>query len=173
MKKLYAFLFLFVLCFTGCVVKPLSIQKPSDTNLEFWITQEVTLEDFEGYREKYGWFGANEFYGTGYEPTMSEDNEQIDPESCVTYLVTKYPDYSSPNAAVTRIYITDPNVTFYGLSLRSTAEEIKETMEGLGYEYGYQRADVWATKGNVTFLFHGEEYIRITAAVTNRENIIF
>ncbi len=145
---------------------------PGSTWLEFWITQEVTLSDFEQYQEKYGWFGANEFYGTGYVPTMSEDNAQIDPEYCVKYLVTSYPDYSSSKLAVTQITITDPSVTVYGLTMASPREELIATMEGLDYTTKEQGEELWAKKGNITFRFHAE-YIRIVATVTNKEGIIF
>ncbi len=161
-----------VLCLTGCEKKAIFMQKPENTNLEFWITQEVTLSDFEGYQEKYGWFGANEFYGRGYEPTMSENNEQIDPEHYVKYLVTSYPDYSSSRLAVTQITITDPSVTVYGLTMGSSREEIVSTMEALGYTTGQQGEELWVKKDNVTFRFHAE-YIRIFATVTNKWGIVF
>ncbi len=169
MKKIFWIAILFVFCFVGCAGT--SIPRPEDANLEFWITQEVTLEDFEGYQENYGWFGAHEYYGKGYEPTMSETNEQIDPEYCVKYKVTNYPDYSSSKLAVTGITITDPTITFYGLSLTSTHEEIIKTMEGLGYTVD-DEVYLCAQKGSVEFRFH-DTSIHIVAEVTNKYGIIF
>lgn len=172
MRKFWLPLILTAFCFTGCVSGLDSTETPEDTNLEFWITQEVTLSDFEGYQEKYGWFGANEFYGKGYEPTMDENNEQIDPEYCVKYLVTNYPDYASPKLAVTQISITDPSVTFYGLRLTSSEEEIKSTMQELDYEVSESGNEICAEKGRVTFRF-SEVSIFIVAKVTNHTGIIF
>ena len=63
------------------------------TNLEFWIAENVDDVDFSKYQIKYGMMGGTEYYGTGYVPTVDEYGQQIDPEHCVIYTVTSYPDY--------------------------------------------------------------------------------
>ena len=103
---------------------------------------------------------------------MDENNEQIDPEYCVKYLVTNYPDYASPKLAVTQISITDPSITFYGLRLTSSEEEITSTMQELGYEVSKSDYEICAEKGDVTFRF-SETTIFIVAKVTNYTGIIF
>ena len=84
-------------------------RKPSRpvTNLEFWIGENVDEVDFSGFQEKYGLFGGREYYGTDYVPTFDEDGMTIDPEHCVIYTVTSYPDYSSNEQHITGITITD------------------------------------------------------------------
>ena len=47
--------------------------KPSDTNLAFWITQDVSRIDFSHYEEITGWFGARQYYGHGYHSTIDSD----------------------------------------------------------------------------------------------------
>ena len=46
---------LLLFCFSGCGAK--TIDKPTDTNLEFWITEDVTDFDFSNYYSVPGWFG--------------------------------------------------------------------------------------------------------------------
>ena len=53
-------LVLILICLGGCGSK--TIDKPADTNLEFWITEDVTAFDFSGYYSVPGWFGASEYY---------------------------------------------------------------------------------------------------------------
>ncbi len=174
MKKLFLLNILLIVAlvvFSGCGY--IYVATPEDTNLEFWITQRVAWEDFDGHAENYGWFGAREFYGTGYIPTEVEGSNQIDPEYCVKYLVTSYPDYSSNKLAVTGIEITDPQITFYGLTLNSTEEQITQTMQKLGYKMGEEGTMLCAYKGNVRFRFSIGKSISINAGVSNRFGIVF
>ena len=79
------------------------------TNLEYWIADSVDRMDFATHQEKFGLMGGREFYGKGYMPTEGENGEQTDPEHCVIYTVTSYPDYISNKRCVTQIYIhADP-----------------------------------------------------------------
>jgi hypothetical protein len=84
--------------------------------------------DFSDYQEKFGLMGGREYYGSGYIPTTNENGEQIDPEHCVIYTVTSYPDYSSGKSHITRIAITDPAVELFGLTLNSSKNDIKVTL---------------------------------------------
>jgi len=78
-----------------------------NTNLEFWIAENVDDVDFLNYQMKYGMMGGKMYYGTGYVPTLDEYNQQVDPEQCVIYTVTSYPDYVNKTQHITRIEITD------------------------------------------------------------------
>ena len=98
MRNLFILLLAAILCFSGYTT-----EKPNDnindlsqplTNLEFWIAQNVDNVDWSKYQEKYGIMGGREFYGTGYTLTLDESGQQVDPEHCVIYTVTSYPDYS-------------------------------------------------------------------------------
>lgn len=143
-----------------------------DHDLEFWITENVDDFDFSGHQPKYGIMGGYEYYGTGYVPTIGEDGQQVDPEHCVIYTITNYPDYSSNSLCVTRIEITDPAVTVYGLSLSSTADEIKSVMTAEGFTITGNDTAIRAEKGNIRFTF-SRHSIMISAEVTNRLGIIY
>lgn len=143
------------------------------TNLEFWIGENVDDFDFSGYQEKYGLFGGREYYGTGYVPTFDEDGMTIDPEQCVIYTVTAFPDYSSQKKAVTSIYITDPSVEFYGISLNSSHKEFDKLMKKQGFKITDTSAIPRTAKhGKYTVTFT-QKYIRISVDVSNLLGIQF
>ena len=141
-------------------------------DLEFWIAENVDDFDFSSYQAKYGIMGGREYYGTGYGPTLDEDGQQIDPEHCVVYTVTNYPDYSSNSRHVTRIEITDPAVTVYGLSLSSSAEEIRATMTAEGFTVTGSDTALRAERDNFLFTF-SKDKITIRAEVTNHFGIVY
>ena len=143
MKKLVAFIMVLILIFSMCACN--NTQLPDDdnkqtqsennqqtqnnnlsqpiTNLEFWIAENVDDVDFSKYQIKYGMMGGTEYYGTGYVPTVDEYGQQVDPEHCVIYTVTSYPDYANKEQHITHIYITDPQIEFYGITLNSSFED--------------------------------------------------
>ena len=133
-----------------------------ETNLEFWITENVDDVDFSDYEPRFGLMGGKEYYGSGYIPTTDENGEQVDPEECVIYTVTSYPDYASRKQHITRISITDPAINVYGLTINSTWSEISSTMKKEGFKpkgSGY-------VKGKVYIDFSSME-IHIRVDVTN------
>lgn len=148
-----------------------SLSEP-ETNLEFWIAENVDDVDFSSYQQRYGLFGGYEYYGTGYTPTTDADGQQIDPEHCVIYTVTSYPDYSSGKQHITRISITDPAVKVYGLTINSSAEDIKRAMENEGFTVEETAGGIKAEKGDFRFSF-SENSITIAVNVTNKLGIIF
>ena len=146
----------------------------TEKSLEFQICENVDDVDFSKYVQRYGLVGGREYYGTGYYPTMDENGQQIDPEKCVIYTVTSYPDYADNTRCITGITITDPDVTVYGLSIDSPEETIKSVMKSNGFELvdtGSQYS-VSFGKDDVTFVF-SEGRISIIAKVTNKNNIVF
>ena len=142
-------------------------------NLEFWIGENVDAVDFSAYQEKYGMFGGREYYGMGYLPTINESGEQVDPEHCVIYTVTSYPDYADKEQHVTHIYITDPNVSFYGISLNSSFEEFECSIKSLGFSITHANENSrTAEKGKYSVTIT-KEWIRIRVEVENRDGIVF
>ena len=143
------------------------------TNLEFWIGENVDDFDFSAYQEKYGLFGGNEYYGAGYVPTIDENGEQVDPERCVIYTVTSYPDYSDKEQHITGIYITDPDISFYGVSLNSSFAEFEDMMQRQGFELTSSNENHrTASKGKYSITIT-KEWIRIRVEVENKYGIVF
>ena len=119
-------------------------------------------------------FGGNMYYGTGYVPTLDENEQQVDPEHCVIYTVTSYPDYMNKAQHITRIEITDPEIELYGLSINSSKEDIKNVMEEQGFTVIEGEYGITAEKGKFTFDFNKRSNsITIRVEVTNRSGIVF
>ena len=185
MKKIVAFVFSLVLVFSLCACSDRREQEANDlqastttiekpiTDLEFWIAENVDAVDFSRYQVKYGMMGGTEYYGTGYIPTLDENGEQVDPDHCVIYTVTSYPDYSNKEQHVTGIYITDPNIKVYGITLNSSFEEFERCIAEQGFEITssneYHRT---ASKGKYSISIT-KEYIMIRVEVENSKGIIF
>ncbi len=171
MKRIIICLMLLVslILITSCSTSKL--KRPDDTNLEFWITDRVNEDTFKKYTERYGIMGGREYYGSNYEPIITEDNEQLDPEYYVIYTVTAYPDYSSNKNHITRISFNDPLVYVYGLTIDSSYEDIYNKMTELGFKADTERKGVF-TKGKFRFMFNDKE-IYIDVDVTNHFGIVF
>ena len=168
MKKFIILLISAILLLPSCTARPIE----PEHDLEFWITQNVDDFDFSSYQQKYGIMGGWEYYGTGYVPTLDENCQQVDPEHCVIYTVTNYPDYSSNSLCITRITITDPAVKVYGLSMTSTHEEIRSTMITEGFTVTESGTALKTEKDNLRFTF-SKDAITISAEVTNLFGIIY
>lgn len=183
MKKLFALLFVLMLVFSLCAcddfqspdenqTKNNDLPKP-DTNLEFWIGENVDNVDFSKYQEKYGLVGGREYYGTGYAPTLDEYQRQIDPEHCVIYTVTSYPDYSDEEQHITDIYITDPDIEFYGISLNSSFEDFEHKMIEQGFSITGSNGNYRTAEKDKFSITITKEGIRIQVEVENKLGIVF
>ena len=160
MKKRLIILPLLALSLTSCG-KYLS--RPEDTNLEYWITERVTLEKAleQGCTNIGGMFGGSRFLGSNYQ-MIEDENGKHKPEIHVIYTITGYPDTTNQKA-ITEIDITDPNVTVYGLTMDSSKEEIAKRMKELNFK---NIEDNSYMKNNCTFRFN-EKGINISAEVSN------
>lgn len=175
MKKFVILLavFLLILGMGGCAADDSGGFSRPETNLEFWIAENVDGVDFSDFQENYGMFGGHEYYGTGYVPTIDENGQQIAPAHCVLYTVTSYPDYSDKAQHVTGIFITDPKIEFYGISLHSSFEDFETCIQKQGFEITASTATSrTAEKGRCSITF-ADEWIRIRVEVTNKEGILF
>ncbi len=170
MKKLLV-LFLSLVCVLSLVGCGNKVSNPN-TNLEFWILDNVEDVDFSKYNEKVGLMGGRQYYGTGYNPTDVPFGYHENPEPFVLYTVTPYPDYSNKSSYITGIYITDPSVSFYGLSVNSTREDIDYILTSNGFEIKSEEENcVVYSKDDLTFTFYSDTII-IDAKVSNIWNLM-
>ncbi len=97
--------------------------KPTETELAFWITEDVGQVDFSEYERRPVFMDGIEYFRKGYKEGDSE---------YVSYLVTPYPTYADGGSFVTRINVTDPNVKILGgLTITSTVAEWDRVLRGL------------------------------------------
>lgn len=160
-----------------------SMEEGGETTLEFWIGEKVNDYDWSSHDEIYGWFGAREYLGTGYKKSYSDYyQEDMKPKHYVSYIVSSYPDESSPDSCITRIDITDPTVKVYGLTTNSTLEEFTEKFSSLGFTVSdvgstgkVKRADrdgVWVSF-SLEFSEEKPAEFSIQAETTNVNGIIY
>ena len=167
-----------VLPFTAalCGCSTFYLKKPSDTNLEFWITERVETQKLKDKDCTLlpGWFGAEEYLDHRYVADTSGEMAKA-PAVHVTYLLSGYPD-AKDKWAVTRIHITDPEITVYGLTMQSTHTEIEDRMVDMTDEFRYSEVNdvqhVSFHVGKCVFDFSSAE-IRIAVPTTNEEGIIY
>ena len=186
--------FLLMTCLTSCnimdgllgVYYSLNIpnkDRDKETTLDFWICENVDDYDWSGHDEIFGWFGASEFLGKRYRLTYNEEEQRYEkPKFYVSYVVTNYPDYSSPSSCVTRIDITDPTVKVYGLTTKSTLLEFIEVFSDLGYDISKEGSNadgyIKAEKNGITFYrVPGNDerptMIKIRAYISNMYGIMY
>ena len=117
--------------------------------------------------------GGREFYGTGYTPTLDEYGQQVDPEYCVIYTITSYPDYSDKPQHVTSIYITDPAIEVYGLTLNSGFDEFESVLTGEGFVVTGSNENYFSAQKGKFSVFIENECIRIRVEVENKTGMVF
>ena len=158
--------------------------KPENTSLDLWILQDTEKIDLSEYESIPGWFGAEEVYGKGYESVFVPGEGFADPEHCVKYLISAWPDYSDGGEFVTQITITDPNVTFFGLTSESPREDFDRILTEKGFTHedntdrldpGVEYKEGWHNRlYSITLAKRdGKCIVIFNAPVTNRNNIIF
>lgn len=166
---------------------PNSLKKPfmpENTSLDLWILQDTEALDLSDYESIPGYFGAEEIYGKGYERVFVPGEDFADPEHCVKYLISAWPDYSDGGEFVTQITITDPAVTFFGLTAESPREDFDRILTKKGFTHedntenldpGTEYKEVWYNRlYSITLVKRdGKCIVIFNAPVTNRSNIIF
>lgn len=169
-----------LLSLSSCSVGKKVPEMPKDTNLEFWITQDVSGTDFSKHHEIIGWFGARQYYGSGYQPVFDENGYEADPEYYVKYLITAWPDYADGGSYITLIEFNDPKVTVYGLTVDSSFDEFEHIFAEMGYEISKEGSDhfesITASKNGIAFILesvNGRRKFSIEAEVTNKEGIVY
>ncbi len=152
-------------------------QKPMDSELAFWITQDVASVDFSSYRSESYLLGAVE-----YTPATDEEGGS----GRVAYLVSAYPDYADGGKFVTRIRITDTKIKVLGgLTITASVAEWSAALRKLRFDMvegadpldsGTEYKEVWISRDgklSVTLIKGTAGYaMYIYAAVTNREGLI-
>lgn len=136
--------------------------RPEDTALEYWICDDVSEVDWSGHDQVPGWFGASEFLGKGYR--LNEYGER--PPVRVSYVVGFLSDEADGWSFVTKIDITDPAVTVYGLTVNSDFREFRRVMESMGYEVETVSEEyIRAVRDDFTFTLTAGDSPELTVSV--------
>lgn len=139
---LCAILILFCGCSTDEI--PEIPERPEDTNLEFWLLDDVDDYDWEGHYH-YVLGSAESFlesyWGTGYEPAIESNGVKVPPKHCVSYSTKYLHTANGARKVISAISITDPAVTVYGLTANSTFEEFDTVFQEMGYKIKIEKDD--------------------------------
>lgn len=182
MKKLLAVIaipiILSIFILASCADKAVekNLAKPDDTTLEFWITQKVSEVDFSDHYQVHDVFGAYMYYGYGYQPVHVDGDYFAPPDYCVMYTVSGYPDASNDFTHITRIDITDPTVSIYGINCDSTFDEFDKAFTELGCDIIDNEKIHTANYGKTSIdlkKFDSYNCIVISVKVTNKYGIMF
>ena len=112
------------LMFSSCGSE--KIEKPEDTNLEYWLLDKPNKKEWTKLRSDY-------YLAAKYEPVFDEDGKASAPEHAVIYYIDNYPISEIGLKRIDGIVITDPNVYVWGLTINSTKEEALEVLSELGF----------------------------------------
>ncbi len=138
MKKLIALMLLictFTFLLSSCGGnKKVTIEKPEDTSLERWLFEKPDTENWTEIESNY-W--ERSYLAPGYELVVGDQGYK---ENCVIYGTARFPLYELGVHKIIGIYISDPEVTLWGLTMNSTHEQSMEVMTKLGFvEVIYQK----------------------------------
>ena len=145
-----------VLMFSSCAGE--KIDKPEDTNLDYWIgdtlnTNEVTLLEELPTSDLY--------LDSKYEPIIDVEGNFSKPEHCVVYYYSNYPlaDLGIVKR-ISRIEITDPAVNVWGFTINSTKEEVVSILKKNGFtDIRRNYNDIVADNGRYRVVFRQGESI--------------
>ena len=159
MKKIIALTLLlctFALLLSSCGGnKDVKIEKPEDTNLEYWLLDSPNKREWTKLYED---ILGGTYLANGYEAVLNESDNLLypkhAPEHSVIYSTENYPIEEIGIKKITGIYITDPEIYVWGLTVNSTREEVVEVMEKMGFEERHLGSDIYVgDKGQYTVIF--------------------
>lgn len=159
-------------------------EMPDSEGIDYWICDKFTEKDEAECQELYDIMGARRFANPKYKLLVDSEEDYIYsrlPDHHVAYIVTPYPDYSDykeNGSFVTEIWITDPEVSLFGINVNCTAEEFGAAMTENGFskwDGDGSRRDRYYSPDEHYFieLVTSENLIRIDAPVENRNGLVF
>ena len=98
------------------------MEKPNDWNYDFWIGDSVAGKDLSSYRFRI--IGISFFDNS----IAQKDNEYIE------YYITTCKYENIVFRYISKIIVTDPNVTVHGLTLKSDSDEWQEWLSAMEYK---------------------------------------
>ena len=160
MKKLIALTLLlctFALLLSSCGGnKDVKIEKPEDTNLEYWLLDSPNKREWTKLYED---ILGGTYLANGYEAVLNESSHNLlypknAPEHAVVYSTENYPIEEIGIKKITGIHITDPEIRVWGLTVNSTIEEFVEVMKKIGFKVDHTGPNIYhAQKGRYSVIF--------------------
>ena len=115
---------------TSCTTSNVDITvRPKDYKLDYWLTEIVDVTKIDKslfYKSKYE--GSETYLDSRYNFINDQGQKEL-PEKYVTYNV------NLGKSMIQTIIITDPSITIYGLSMKSSETSIKRKLLRMGFSY--------------------------------------
>lgn len=99
----------------------------SNLNFDFEFLTKADESTFVGYHAESGSVETDYISDTYW-------NEYLNYGEYVYYSVSPYPTYSSEDKYITKIYCSDPDITFFGVTLESDADAICKAFKNAGFD---------------------------------------
>ena len=119
-----------ILGLTSCTTSNVDITvRPKDYKLDYWLTEIVDVTKIDKslfYKSKYE--GSETYLDSRYNFINVQGQKEL-PEKYVTYNV------NLGKSMIQTIIITDPSITIYGLSMKSSETSIKRKLLRMGFTY--------------------------------------
>ncbi len=135
---------------TGCAQSNVVLsEKPKDFQRDYWLGEKINTDELDDllfyalkYDAVYTYLDSNYIFKT-------EKNIKSMPKYYVSYDI-----YVEDKISIIRsIFITDPEVSIYGLSLKSNSPTIKKTLSNMGFEYLEQYSGWYPSFSKDQYLF--------------------
>lgn len=171
MKKLIALALLlctFALLLSSCGGnKDVKIEKPEDTNLEYWLLDSPYNKEWVELPNSH-WLDDRDYLALGDEPIVDDNGNLSKPEKYVMYTVGNYPLYDFGVKKIISITITDPDVYVWGLTINSTRDEVVTILKNHGFSIYHDDNESFTGKnGNYTMIIKYNECIKIRYDMTS------
>ncbi len=95
------------------------LEKPRDTNLNYWLGEKVSLDDSRQYLD------SNIYLDEDYQFTVNEQGEQEFPQAYVSYQIE--------NGVIDTIEIKDPEIVLYNFCLNSSPMKVSIILDNFGF----------------------------------------
>ena len=148
------------------------LSRPDDYEADYWITEPKNSE-IPSLLYIPG-FGGEIHVDSKYVNRKDIEKGRVEnpPEECIVYTFGGYVDVLDGYAAI-NISITDPKITLYGLTMKSSEEDIDKTMLANKFKKFFTESnDVIYYQKNCIFDF-APEAINIRATTTNVNHVFF
>ena len=136
------------------------IEKPEDTNLEYWLLDTLDTDNLTEINRKSD-DNKKSFLAKEYKAATNENGEIVAPQAAVVYTLGRYPFTDFGVRRIINIMITDPDVYVWGLTLNSTRDEFVEVMNSLGFELSVdsEKSIEFSNGRYSVVLFYGDRLI--------------
>lgn len=134
----------------GCTKLSIDVnERPNDYRLDYWLNDTIKFDELVN----------SSFYALKYDHvyTYLDSNYSFAAKENVKALPSYYVTYDvyveDQNSKIQAIFITDPEVSIYGLSLKSNPSTINRTLLNMGFEYFDQYRGWYPSYSKDQYLF--------------------